>query len=904
MTAVETAREGFDPLLYRAPDMRGMGGDKIVEELNFEMALLYPDYVKTDFYKDRLDDIGSIRKTWLANDLNIYAEEYNLPFLRSPVLYDPDDRSVSGLTPGAPPDVDIDSIGSITKNFAGLGNRQVPVWGKTYYGQWYIDWGNDAAYWFEGGWSGYKLNGSYWNGTKARKILTYDEAYKTLKDSNDKRLDIFKKNRFINMRTIPGFPDNILDELVQYGIDEIWAGLQGANVDIRGNGVPAQLRQAYVHKRGEKPKKYGTREILPWDKCIVVMIPPTYIAWGYGVLFTADPDIDSVVYSTNIPIAPINMLLKDIRAEFISAPTAAETGERVTVTVSLSSFFPQDEQVDYRWGLPGVSGTSYKGGQASGSIAIPKMGSVSMQVSFIMPEGGANVTFEVNHNRKVQENGNYDNNFAEHFIAPLAPPTYPVDIPSWVLTQEVDFDLISSASLTLPRGSWNGNATGSLSISDESAIYNNFTVSNNPYVDEASTAITRQPNITAMLDRADLGDDPKNGRYAQNYIPLYGTAEVTGSGTVVRPYKYTTRRVDPDGTVHRSTHTNDASADFSEIDDIRTYTFGVYNGMRTLPFRKGFRNNVSKTTIQNKALTYNLAWEGTPIPFDVVRWMCHRSATNAEYGWEPIDGRYERTFIGQSTGSIAWETVLSQAAGYRVDRESARAGRTGQGNYVNAVFATDKSLQSIEYPIKSGYYFNPLGVYTCTIKTAQYKDTDSPTDEHEELVEKVKDAFRYSSDLQYLTVSKEVTRLIGVSQDNTRAVLTVSDDGTSLIATRLETTVARTGNIDALFAEVMEGYTESLSNGSWLDNKYRERTDKDVYLVEEETVITFTLTPPSGTNMYTNVNMPNGDYTIRVWAEQFEFVGPSVKKASLSMQNSGFFDGLKTTVRGSMYDDR
>jgi len=904
MTALEPVDDGFEPLFYRAPDMRGMGGDKIAEEINCEMALLYPDYVKTDYYKDRLDDIGNMRKAWLANDLNIYAEKYGLPFLRSPVLYDPDDRDMSGLAPGAPPDAEIDSIGAIAKSFAGYGSRHVPVWGETYYGLWYIDWGNDAAYWFEDGWSGYRLNGSFWNGAKSRKILTYDEAYKALKDNNDKRLDIFKKNRFVNLRTIPGFPYNILDELVQYGVDEIWGGLRGADVDIRGEGISAQLRQGFIHKRGDKPKKYGTNETLPWDECVLVMIPPTYISWGYGVLFTADPNADNAVYSTEIPIAPINMLLQDIRVGFVNPPVNAAAGDWVTVRVSLNSFFPQDETVDYRWGVPSGSGTKYHNGQASGSIAISGMGNATMQVSFIMPEDGAKVTFEANHTRKVPENGNYENNAVEHFVAPLTPPTRSANIPAWVLDQEVGFDLVSTASLELPRGSWNGNATGNLDILGDSAIYNDFTVSNNPIVNEASAAITRQPEIAAVLDRADFGDDPKNGRFAPDNVPISKTALVTGSGLVSRPYKYTISRIDPDGTIQYSVRYRTAVADFTDINDVRTYTFDVYNGMRTLPLRKSFRNEAGKTSIQNNGLTYNLYWEGTPIPFDVARWMCSRSASNAEYGWEAINGRYQRSFVGQSTGSILWETVVSQAAGYREDRENARAGRTGRSYSANAVFATDKNMQSIGYPVKSGYYFNPLGLYTCTIRTAQYKGTDGPTDEHKELVEKAKGAFRYSSDLQYITVSRDVTKLTNVSQGNDRSVLAVSDEDSSIVSTRLETTLSRTGYVDALLCEVMEGYSESLSVDSWLGYKYRERTDKSVYLIEEETVISFALAPPYGTDMYTHVNMPNGDYAIRVWAEQFEFVGPSVKKAGLSVQNSGYFDVLRVTVRGSMYDDR
>jgi len=101
----------------------------------------------------------------------------------------------------------------------------------------------------------------------------------------------------------------------------------------------------------------------------------------------------------------------------------------------------------------------------------------------------------------------------------------------------------------------------------------------------------------------------------------------------------------------------------------------------------------------------------------------------------------------------------------------------------------------------------------------------------------------------------------------------------------------------------MEGYDASRTGDSWTRLLYRERTKKDIYLVEEETVITFTLAPPSG-RMYTHVNMPNGDYAIRVWAEAFTFRGPDEKPANLTVPGSGNFDGIRVTVRGSIYDDR
>jgi len=49
--------------------------------------------------------------------------------------------------------------------------------------------------------------------------------------------------------------------------------------------------------------------------------------------------------------------------------------------------------------------------------------------------------------------------------------------------------------------------------------------------------------------------------------------------------------------------------------------------------------------------------------------------------------------------------------------------------------------------------------------------------------------------------------------------------------------------------------------------------------------------------MYTHVNMPNGEYLIRVTTAPYEFEG-------LLIPTSGTLDSIRVTVRGSVYDDR
>jgi len=899
---------------YTVPDMSGMNGEQIIKEIDQEMKQLYPGRVSSNFYWDHewTGDLGLIRYDWLVEDLKRNANTYSLPVLFSPVVYNTSD---SDLTPNLNI-TSVSPIGTYTHGYAGAGDQKIRAWGKDYAGRWYTDWDDDQAYWFDVGWSGYRLNGQFWSSSSpGATLLPYQQALNVMKTSDLKRYNEFAGSPFWGLTSITGFPDDLLEKLIQKGVDTIWAGKTGADVDFRSGSPFDQRRNAPVHNRGEAPPG-------GWTNYILVMVPPTYVSWGYGARFSADPNNANVIYEIDIPIAPIDMVLDDLEVHWKEPlPASVDPGEQVTLTVTVTSNFNRDVVPVYSWSLPGAGNVTDPNGEQPW-ITIPAMGTVDLSVTFTVPAGGLLAAFEVNPPdaqgyRGVTENGDYDNNKVEHFIATKAPPPMPggTHIPAWVLTKELDFSLPSStASLTLPKGSWDGNATGSLTVTNQSEdIYRNFAVSNNDPVDEASSTITRTPRIAAMLDRADFGDDPKSGHFAPN-SPVFQTALIEGSGSVSRPYKYSTTKYRADGTSYTVSSSGTASADFSPINDEQTYIFDVYNGRAELPFRKVFDRKADRGAIEDNGVTYDLAWEGTPIEFDVVRWMCHRHADDSEYDWEAVAGQYTRTFIGQSTGSLTWSSTLTQAAGYESDRDNARNGLTGSNNYQNAVFATDPYLQSIPYPIKSGYYFNPVGAYTCTVVTKQYKDhiPDTATEEHMELVEKVTDAFHYSSELQYITASRDVTTLTdadprkSVSNGNPRGILSVEPPETEIdVSDPLPTTLERTGSIDPLLEEVMEGYSNSMTEDSYSAYKYQERTDKEIYLVTETTVITFTLAAPESIGrIYTHVNMPNGGYRLRVWQEPFIFTGPSEKRANLPIPNSGFFDGLVATVRGSVYDDR
>jgi hypothetical protein len=591
-----------------------------------------------------------------------------------------------------------------------------------------------------------------------------------------------------------------------------------------------------------------------------------------------------------------------------------------------------------RFNIPGITDQTKE-------AHLPRGGEQQVGFSFKTPAKGilgmaAEINPETNGKRGFEEV-----TYANNKLAATAAVGSFADIPPWALTQKLSFDLSSSATLVKEGGQWASNASGGLDIADVSspAIYNGFKVGNNPPAHEWPPSVHRSPNITATLDRADFGDDPKGRRFAPNHAPLSEKGVAKGSGTIEAAYKWTvaTRDPGPPPTTDRETFYGSKTAGFAPIDDERAYTFGVYNGEEKLPPPKRLANGVfDKTSARqpmvvldngkNRQYQYKLAWEGTHYPFgpghgfDVARYMCHLDEGGSEYGWEPVQGQYARTFVGQSTGAVTWQTAETMEHLYKPDRDAAAARKSGKGNYTHAVFATDKLLQSYAYPIKSGYYFNPAGAYRCKVETVQYKDAPGPTDEHKKLVQAVIGAFSYESGLVYVNSGQSYGGLGAITAGGretagrARGLLKIAPGHhglapLSITATLLETGLAQGSHIHPLIRGVLEGYGESGTDGSYEKYKYREYTDQVIYEVEETTSIDFVISVPSGQKMYTHVNMKNGGYAIlaKVGKIEFDFGG------YLNLEGAGGYeggtvltmeafnlDGIKVTVSGSMYDDR
>jgi hypothetical protein len=307
--------------------------------------------------------------------------------------------------------------------------------------------------------------------------------------------------------------------------------------------------------------------------------------------------------------------------------------------------------------------------------------------------------------------------------------------------------------------------------------------------------------------------------------------------------------------------------------------------------------------------------------------MCHIDLDGQE-NWEmygPVPCQYERTFTGQSTGTVSWEIRESMAEFYESDRENAKKRKTGQGKYEHAVFATDKQFNEgsgeLPWPVKSGYYFNPGGTYRCTVETQQYKDDPhdtEPTQEHLDLVQLVKEAFYYDSKLIYNDNTSSGYTLGDITLEKPRGLLQMAEKYSLLSAgdLSLETTLERdcaVEEVHPLLREVLEGWDKSDTEDSYRNFQYREYTDKEIYYVKEKTVLLFKVGVPEGKKLYTHVNMPNGNYAVQTKVKDIKFNFDSyleLKPGDLGTHNgeqtmSGFtMDGIPVSVRGSMYDDR
>jgi heat shock protein HspQ len=311
--------------------------------------------------------------------------------------------------------------------------------------------------------------------------------------------------------------------------------------------------------------------------------------------------------------------------------------------------------------------------------------------------------------------------------------------------------------------------------------------------------------------------------------------------------------------------------------------------------------------------------------------MFHLDQDDNLYNGTPVLGQYQRTFTQQCSALTTWSTPRTMANDYERGREAARERDYRKEEYDKAVFATDIDFRNVDYPVKSGYYFNPTGEYTFTVKTVTYKTTRNDTRDHQELVNAFINAFRYESDLIYINdygdavnLQNELLPTEGSSYARESAALTAQDptgvdelvllnvldrsDSEARYRKKVEEiqhSEAVDGDTHPYWKDILEGYYESDTIDSKLQYKYREyvQDGQPLYRITEETTVTIEINPENE-KVFTHVHMPDGEYTVKAWIEEIDLakIKQEYKKLGV-LRGMASLDEIEVSVKGSMYED-
>ncbi|WP_010245981.1 Athe_2463 domain-containing protein [Acetivibrio cellulolyticus] len=702
-----------------------------------------------------------------------------------------------------------------------------------------------------------------------------------------------------------------------------------------------------------------------WYKYVHIYQPPTSVSWGCGIMFH-NPSGNQVNYLT-VPLSP-DGLKGDINAQFEEIPSSAIAGDTVLIGIVVKSTINRDLSKTngnaplFKWEITDkttnkpITSVTYAGysEKDTENLDLPTNSEKVLYAAFAMPESDVNIKFEINKDGLNPAETVLDNNSLNAVITPVIPinTTGKFDLDYNVISKKVAFPLANgkdiTAKLAAPKGSMTGKAWGKLIVDNETPKLFHGYAGEEIEVDEPAGTIIKHPQISSTIYRKDatydtttgLYDNPIEGKYLKGPDSKTISGKISFSGDAYGNYKYSCNgcQTNADGSTYCSGHTGRTSAQFNSGTDTRIITTHIYNG-KPMITAKTFQNKIDYNT--SNYLQKNLFWASEPYKFNVIRWMCHQNEDNSLYGWTPVPGQHQRTFTQQNSAVLNWSIGKDVSGTYKKDnsmaeeykqaREAARAQIYEVSKYDKAVFATDIEFKKVDYPIRSGYYFNPTGTYTFTVETVTYKTTEADTKDHRDLVNAVINSFRYESDLMYINSRKEPVNLqnellskSGSSYNRRPAALTAQDptgvDGLVLLnvldrndnearyskkVEELKHSQQSNGYTHEYLKAILEGYEESGTIGSKDIYKYREylKDGQHIYRITEKTAVTIQINPENR-KVYTNINMSDGKYTVMAWIDDIELsgIGNEYKKLG-TLKGVYSLDKVQVTVNGSMYDD-
>ncbi|WP_379398524.1 hypothetical protein [Paenibacillus lentus] len=729
------------------------------------------------------------------------------------------------------------------------------------------------------------------------------------------------------------------------------------------NNQNSTLADKVVYEENAKPK-HGR-----WIDYVHVLQPPTEISWGFGTVY-----IDSNIGITylDIPIAPFNMLKDDVSAEFEELPVEAVPGEPVRVGVKVNSSFIDSVNSKYEWIITRVSdgrkvtssdGLKFGGhGTAeSGTVKLDRNQSRILYADFTMPDSEIRIQFNINKDGKSPEEEDLSNNILDSYpkaIKLVVPEGLAYD----VLSKREKFPLNQgtphTATVTLPRSDavWTSNTTGELNVTNNTpTLFRDHQVLNNPRINEPSTTVTRDPIFLTTIKREDFGDDPVNRKWMKPdpnpRTPFQRIGTVSQDGSIQKDYKYNrqvcSKNEEGKDVCTTVTETDTATASFQPGLDKKAYEFFVYNGKETID-KPTFQNKIDNNS--RDSFKKDLFWENESYKYSVIRWMYHLDENCKPYQPEgvktdatdygiAVPGQYPRFFTQQASANIEWikdkDTVTNgtefMKQQYAIARKAAKDRNNNKKLYNNAVFASDRELQKYDYPIKSGYYFNPAGSYNFIVKTVTFKPSEDDTADHRDLVNALINAFRYETNLIYINSDKKAVNLQNVKLDPQRGgfkiipgVLKAEDpkgvNGEVLLEVKDRKSDSKRykkvvepiyfsqdqdeSKTHVFWKKVLEGYSESSTAGSNMYYKYREfvkNTERKMYKITETTEVTIQINPDN-IPVYTHASMQNGKYYVKAWIDDVVLSTHEYSKLG-TLNGISVLDQIEVTVAGSMFDD-
>jgi len=526
----------------------------------------------------------------------------------------------------------------------------------------------------------------------------------------------------------------------------------------------------------------------------------------------------------------------------------------------------------------------------------------------------------------------------------------------------------------------------------------NIVITDSSSSDKTKIVVSTKITTTIKRDYATYQTDyPPSENYGIDGTPKsHGQIEATGKAS--RKYKYNSHPYDTktitytdsyweNGKKYSETvtetvevpciHDNNfgwSHEDTNTVADKKEIVIGIYNGMETVPppmFYEQIRNNnYVELTPSNQSFRKKIEWVSKPIELEVVRFMHKRLKSTApsfndgkiEDGSQlPYKGKYTREFIEQNYADIKWTASEGgrMSTAYKGDRDKAKnRDYKIRGDEVRAVFASDVAFNRDQAynDIRSGYYFNPAGIYSFEVETEVYKDwlpsSNTPTPEHAAIVKALLESFYYESNMVYINPSREAVTITGQTvringttyapakdtvgintfngfgnYGNEPAPLhepsqlfkihAINDGYTREYENELDHAYPSDPTkpdslTDAKFKRVMEGHKESNTTNT---KNYIEYVHEDevVYQIKETTKVTIRVNPEN-VKVYTHAQLRNGNhYSIGAYVDEIDIGGvyyeddgeeyPLTGDSFSPLLSGAQLDEIRIRVFGSMYDD-